>query len=218
MAKQHLYNLRVINSLPYVLMKTTATPRRTKLAPQPELWATPSQTQTVDPTRTIEWFGGVNHDNLRNTVTKIKELMAEDPQSKVSLLVNSPGGATGIAMSFYDTMHSVLKPDLATIGTGDVDSSGVIVFLAGTKRYLTRNTTLLFHLAGRTFGTEKRFSTADLEDILKEDKLKDYQYACAVSDATAGRLEVEKVLDMMRKNTVLTAEEAVSLGIAHKVI
>ncbi len=121
-------------------------------------------------------------------------------------------------MSFYDTVRSVLKPNLSTIGTGDVDSSGIIVFLAGTKRSLTRNTTLLFHLAGRTFGTEKRFSTADLEDILKEDRLKDYQYACVVSDATLGRLSTEKVLEMMKKNTVLTAEEAVSLGIAHKVI
>ena len=171
-----------------------------------------------NPTRTIEWFGGVNHDNLRLVLGKVKELLSEDALPEITLLVNSPGGATGIAMSFYDTMRSVLKPNLSTIGTGDVDSSGVIIFLSGTRRLLTRNTTLLFHLAGRTFGTEKRFSTADLEDILKEDKLKDYHYACAVSDSTEGRLTPEKVLEMMRKTTVLTAEEAVSLGIAHKVI
>lgn len=203
-------------------MKTVATAtatRRAKAANQKELWSiTTTEAQTFDTSRTVEWFGGVSHENLRNAVGKIKELLALDREAEVNLIVNSPGGATGIGMSFYDLIRSVLKPTLTTVGTGDVDSSGVIVFLAGTKRYLTRNTTLLFHLAGRTFGTEKRFSTADLEDILKEDRLKDYQYACVVSDATEGRLTPEKVLEMMKKNTVLTAEEAVSLGIAHKVL
>src|SRR3989338_11479148 len=94
-----------------------------------------------------------------------------------SLVVNSYGGPTGVGMSFYDAVESWLRPNLTTVGSGDVDSSGIIVFLSGEKRYLTKNTTLLFHLAGRTFSTEKRFSTADLENILKEDKLKDYQYA-----------------------------------------
>jgi ATP-dependent Clp protease protease subunit len=197
-------------------MKTAV---RAKTAPQQELWTTASpEAQSLNHARIIEWFGGVTHENLRQTVGKLKDLLADDAHAEVTLLVNSPGGATGIAMSFYDTVRAVLKPSLTTIGTGDVDSSGVIVFLSGTRRYLTRNTTLLFHLAGRTFGTEKRFSTADLEDILKEDRLKDYQYACAVSDATQGRLTPEKVLQMMKKNTVLTAEEAVSLGIAHKVL
>jgi ATP-dependent Clp protease protease subunit len=200
-------------------MNTAATSRRAKAANQKELWSTASpEAFSVNAARTVEWFGGVNHENLKSVVSRMKELVAEDAQAEVSLLVNSPGGATGIAMSFFDTVRSVLKPVLTTIGTGDVDSSGVIVFLAGGRRCLTKNTTLLFHLAGRTFGTEKRFSTADLEDILKEDKLKDYQYACAVSDATEGRLAPEKVLEMMKRNTVLTAEEAVSLGIAHKVI
>ncbi len=154
---------------------------------------------------------------MRHALGECKRLLAESAEP-VSLLVNSHGGPTGIAMSFYDTVRTVLPVDLTTIGTGDVDSSGIIIFLAGRRRYLTKNTTLLFHLAGRTFGTDRRFSTADLEDMLKEDKLKDYQYACVVSDATGGRSTPEKILDMMAKTTVLTAEEAVSLGLAHGVL
>jgi ATP-dependent protease ClpP protease subunit len=200
-------------------MKTTSPAAKKKTSSQPDLWSTaPLETFAPNPSRTLEWFGPVTHENLRATTARMKELVAEDPQGEIALMVNSPGGATGIAMSFYDAVRSVWKASLTTIGMGDVDSSGIIVFVSGRRRYLTRNTTLLFHLAGRTFGTEKRFSTADLEDILKEDRLKDYQYACAVSDATQGRMTPEKVLEMMKKNTVLTAEEAVSMGIAHKVI
>ena len=133
-------------------------------------------------------------------------------------MVNSFGGPSGIGMSFYDAVKTWLRPRLVTIGSGDVDSSGIIIFLSGQKRYITQNTTLLFHLAGRTFATDKRFTVEDMEAMLKEDKLKDYQYACIVSDATKGRYSPERVLEMMRRNTILTADEAVQMGLAHKVL
>jgi len=170
------------------------------------------------PERTVEWLGGVNYENLQKALTQIKSLLLEGPDEEVHLLVNSYGGTTGIGMSFYDAVKSWLRPRLVTIGSGDVDSSAIIVFLSGEKRYLTKNTTLLFHLAGRVFADGKRYSTADMENMLKEDKLKDYQYACVVSDATLGRYSPEKVLDLMAKNTVITSEEAVSMGLAHKVL
>ncbi len=102
------------------------------------------------PERTIEWLGGVNFENLETVLGKMKKLVVENPADEIHLLINSYGGPTGVGMSFYDAAKSWLRPNLTTIGSGYVDSSGVIVFLAGGKRFLTRNTTLLFHLAGRT--------------------------------------------------------------------
>src|SRR3989344_4582053 len=93
------------------------------------------------PERTLEWLGGVNYENLEETLGGIKKLLASDPNEEIHLMVNSYGGATGIGMSFYDAVKSWLRPNLITIGSGDVDSSGIIVFLAGQKRYLTKNTT-----------------------------------------------------------------------------
>ncbi|MBX4199010.1 ATP-dependent Clp protease proteolytic subunit [Candidatus Parcubacteria bacterium] len=170
------------------------------------------------PERTISWLGGVNYQNLDSVMNEVKRMLIESPKDEIHLMVNSFGGASGIGMSFYDAMRTWLKPNLVTIGSGDVDSSGIIVFLAGQRRYITQNTTLLFHMAGRTFGTEKRFTVEDMEAMLKEDNLKDYQYACVVSDATNGRYTPERVLEMMRKNTILTADEAVQMGLAHKVL
>ena len=170
------------------------------------------------PERMVEWLGGVSFENLQTVMGKVKSLMIENPRDEIYLMVNSYGGPTGVGMSFYDAVKTWIRPNLVTIGSGYVDSSGVIVFLAGGKRYLTKNTTLLFHLAGRTFGESKRFSTADMENMLKEDKVKDYQYACVVSDATGGRYSPEKILELMAANTVLTAEEAVNMGLAHKVL
>lgn len=182
---------------------------------QPSLWA---NFFIPRPERTLEWLGGVTFENLQTVISRVKELMIKEPNEEIHLMVNSYGGPTGVGMSFYDAVKSWMRPNLVTIGSGYVDSSGVIVFLAGERRYLTRNTTLLFHLAGRTFGEGKRFSTLDMENMLKEDKVKDYQYACVVSDATGGRYTPERILELMAANTVLTAEEAVNMGLAHRVL
>lgn len=171
----------------------------------------------VRPDRTIEWLGGVTYANLERILGSVKSLMAAGPE-EIVLLVNSYGGSTGIGMSFYDAVISWLQPNLVTIGSGDVDSSGIIVFLAGRRRFLTKNTTMLFHLAGRTLENEKRISTADLESMLKEDKLKDYQYASVISESIDGKKTPEEILDMMRKNTILTAYEAVEMGLAEGVL
>lgn len=170
------------------------------------------------PDRTVAWLGGVTYTNLENILGSIKGLMHENPKEEIHLLVSSYGGATGIGMSFYDAVKTWLRPHLCTIGSGDVDSSGIIVFLAGEKRLLTQNTTMLLHLAGRTFDRDKRFSTMDMEHMLKEDRLKNLQYANVISDATLGKYSPDKILKLMAKNTILTAEEAVNMGLAHKIL
>jgi ATP-dependent protease ClpP protease subunit len=168
--------------------------------------------------RTVQWIGGVNGGILFEVTEKIQALLEEDQLDPIYLLVTSHGGPTGIGMSFYDTMRAVYRPTLYTIGSGDVDSSGIIVFLTGSRRYLTLNTTLLLHLAGRTFDSPKRLTTPEMESIVKEDKLKDFQYASVIADRSGGRLTVQKVLDLMANNTVLTPRDAVEYGLAHSVI
>jgi ATP-dependent protease ClpP protease subunit len=167
--------------------------------------------------RTLHWMGSVNHDSYMRITSTIKELLVADKEQQINLIVTSPGGPTGVAMSFFDLMKNVYKPNLQTIGSGDVDSAGIILFLTGKNRLITPNTTMLLHLAGRTFDGARRFSTADMESMLKEDSLKDYQYASVVA-SVSGKMRSEEVLALMTKNTVLTAAEAVELGIAHQVL
>jgi ATP-dependent Clp protease protease subunit len=175
-------------------------------------------TYTPSPQRTIQWIGGVNGALLADITEQILSLLSDNALDPIHLVVTSHGGPTGIGMSFYDSMRSVYKPVLYTIGSGDVDSSGIIVFLAGERRYITPNTTLLLHLAGRTFDSPKRFTTPEMESIVKEDKLKDFQYASVIADRSGGHMNVQQVLDLMANNTVLTPQDAVDLGIAHSIL
>jgi ATP-dependent protease ClpP protease subunit len=173
---------------------------------------------TFDPTRTVEYFGVVNYTTTERVIEEIRDLALENPEQDIVLAVTSAGGPTGIAMSFFDHMRLVLKPKLVTIGSGDVDSSGIIIFLSGDVRHVTPNTTLLLHRAGRTFEGGKRFTAGELDAMVREDNLKDYQYASVVAERSHDRLTTEKVLAMMDANTILTPIELVALGLADAVL
>lgn len=170
------------------------------------------------PARSVEYFGLVNYATTERVIEEITALMLLDPHEEICLSVTSAGGPSGTAMSFYDHMRYVLKAPLITIGSGDVDSSGIIIFLSGEKRYITKNTTLLLHRAGRVFDSAKRYTALEMEAMLREDNLKDYQYASILAERSNGRLTTQKVLHLMEKNTILTPLETVSWGLADGIL
>lgn len=163
--------------------------------------------------RILRYMGSVTRQQNEKMVAQIEKLLNKSEQDEIGMFITSPGGASGAAMSFYDTVRHILKPKLVTIGSGEVDSSGIIVFLSGTRRFVTKRTTFLFHPAGRVFGTQ-RFTTSEMAAMLEEDRLKDRHYASVVADNSRGKLTVEDVLLMMEQHTVLSAEDFVAAGLA----
>lgn len=160
----------------------------------------------------------VNYTTNERVISEIRELVVESPRQRIALQVTSPGGPTGTAMSFYDTMRYIVRPRLTTIGSGDVDSSGILIFLTGDRRYVTPHTTLLLHCAGREFHEGKRYTADEMDAMLREDRLKDFQYASVVAERSHERLTSDQVLRMMEKNTILTPIELVTYGLADSVL
>lgn len=197
-------------------MKTAATSARAQEKGLSRLLTAPIALAQINPARTVRYVGAVTRVTTERVLRQIEKLMDKD-QNGITLFVSSTGGPTGTAVSFYDTVHQVLRASLTTIGSGDVDSSGILIFLTGDTRYVTKHTTLLFHTAGRRFGAE-RYTTREMEAMLAEDKLKDEQYADLVAQRSRGQLSKEGVLSMMEKNTVLTPDELVTLGLADGVL
>ncbi len=170
------------------------------------------------PERIVEYFGQVCHTSNERVLHSIKDLLILAPHKEIVMIITSAGGPSGVGMSFYDTIRGVLKPQLVTIGSGDVDSSGVILFLSGETRFITKHSTMFLHLAGRTFENSKRFTAHDLEMIAKEDRIKDSQYADIVSDNSQGKLTQKDALSMMQEETLLTPQEIISYGLAHTIL
>jgi len=182
----------------------------------PSLGNVEGATRGLPPERMTAYAGVVSHANNEKVLHAMRQRIAAS-DAELHLLVTSTGGPTGTAMSFFDALRLMQRPRLTTIGSGDVDSSGIIIFLSGDVRLLSPRTTLLLHRAGRRFEPEQRFTAAELEAMAREDRLKDEQYASTLA-SRAHSLSQRDVLAMMRDETVLSPEEAVRMGIAHALL
>src|SRR4051812_18347992 len=67
------------------------------------------------PGRTLEYFGTVNYSTNERILNLIKEGLVNYPEDELYLAVTSAGGPTGTALSFYDSVRSILHADITTI-------------------------------------------------------------------------------------------------------
>ncbi len=169
------------------------------------------------PDQTIQYFGQVNASNNEHVMDEIKTRMHISPDKELYMIVTSSGGSVGCAMSFYDTMQFILRPNLMTIGSGEVDTSSMLVLLSGQKRFITKNTTVLLHLASRNFDGGRKYTASEMECMAKEDRVKDEQYAYILADR-GKNLTTHEVLQMMQENTLLTPRELFALGLVDGIL
>lgn len=84
-------------------------------------------------TERIIMVGGPIDDELANVVAaQLIFLESEDPDRDIWLYVNSPGGAITSMLAIYDSMQFV-RPDVATLVTGQAGSVASILLAAGAK-------------------------------------------------------------------------------------
>ena len=88
----------------------------------------------------------VDDDSANRLIAQLLALSAEDPESDICLLINSPGGSVVAGLAVYDIMHLVPN-DVATVATGFAASMGQILLCAGTpgKRYALANAQVVMH-------------------------------------------------------------------------
>ena len=65
-------------------------------------------------------------------VAQMLFLEMEDPDSDISLYINSPGGSVTAGMAIYDTMQYI-KPCVRTVCVGMAASMGAFLLMAGEK-------------------------------------------------------------------------------------
>ena len=165
----------------------------------------------------LEYLGSVSYETSQMLFNEFKKRMKNTLDEEIVLTVSSSGGSTGIGMNFYDMVRYILRPNLTTVGSGDVDSSGVLIFLSRIRQYVTQNTTMLLHMAGRSFDPDVRYTTVEMEAMYKEDTMKNQQYAEVVAKHSH-TLTAEDVLSLMKKNTVLGPQDIVEIGLAQAII
>lgn len=157
---------------------------------------------------------GEVHDQMANLiVAQLLYLESEDPDSDISMYINSPGGSVTAGLAILDTMQFI-KPDITTIIMGHACSMGSLLASSGTKgkrMMLPRSRHMIHQVSSGTRGTAIDMKIA-LEETLRLNKTLTEIY---VENTGKPYEQLEK--DMSR-DYYMDASESVAYGLADKIL
>ena len=164
----------------------------------------------------IIFLGGPIDDATANLIiAQLLFLSNEDTKKDIHFYINSPGGSVTAGLAVYDTMR-FLRCDVSTYCIGQASSMGALLFAGGSdnKRFILPNGRVLLHqpmISGVMTG-----AATDLEIEAKEILRLRARIYDIISERTGKSFEeIEKDSD---RNLWLEADEAVSYGIADKIL
>ncbi|MBX9653098.1 ATP-dependent Clp protease proteolytic subunit [bacterium] len=162
----------------------------------------------------IIFLGTAIDDNVANLIiAQLLFLQFDDPKADIHVYINSPGGSVTAGLGIYDTMQFVTC-DVATYCIGQCASMGAVLLTAGAKgkRYCLPNSRVMIHqpLAGSE-GTATELEIHAREFL----RLKKRLNGILIHHTGRSIDDIEKDTD---RDKFLSSEEAVSYGLADKVI
>lgn len=164
----------------------------------------------------IVFLGGqVDDDSANLIIAQMLFLSNENSEADIHFYINSPGGVITSGLAIYDTMQFV-RPNVATYCVGQAASMGAVLFAGGAagKRFMLPNSRILLHqplISGVMTG-----AATDLEIEAREIlRLRSRLYEIFSQHTGKEAAKIEKDCD---RNLWLEAEEAISYGLADKVL
>jgi ATP-dependent Clp protease protease subunit len=163
----------------------------------------------------IIYLGTPISDDVANAViAQLMCLETMNPDTDISIYINSPGGSFTALTAIYDTMRFI-KPDVQTVCLGQAASAAAILLGAGAKgkRMALPNSRILIHqpYTEGTFG-----QTSDIEiqanEILRMRELLERMIA-----DSSGK-DIDQVSRDIERDKILTAEQAVEYGLIDSVL
>jgi len=164
----------------------------------------------------IVFVGGPIDDTIANLViAQMLFLSNEDSKTDVHFYINSPGGSITSGLAIYDTMR-FLRCDVATYCIGQAASMGALLLAGGKagKRFMLSNSRALLHqplISGILTG-----AATDLDIEAKEILRLRARLYSILSEHTGQ--DVDKIEKDCDRNLWLESDEAVSYGLADKVL
>lgn len=168
----------------------------------------------------IALYGDISLDTLRGLVPLLNRKQSEllcsaDPVTgNIPVLwihLLSEGGDLFVAFALHDILHS-LKVPVGVVVEGLCGSAALLVAMAGRQRYICPNAFVLIHqLSSVSYG-----KYSDLQDEMELYRKMMIRIKDIFVRSTS--LTSEQVDKFLSRETWLTAEEAVALGIFHHLL
>ena len=161
----------------------------------------------------IVFLGGEIDDDVANlVVAQLLFLEMDNPDSDISLYINSPGGSVTAGMAIFDTMNYI-KPNVRTVCVGMAASMGAFLLMAGEKgkRLALPNSEVMIH---QPLGGASGQAT-DVQ-IRAEWLLKTKQKMNRLIAEMTGQAQ-EKIDKDVERDYFMSAEEALKYGIIDEI-
>ena len=159
-------------------------------------------------------IGSAIEDHVANSViAQMLYLEQDDPDTEISIYINSAGGIVSSGLAIYDTMQFV-RPDVSTWCMGMAASVAALLLAGGTvgKRYALPHSTMLIHQPmGGVYGqeTDIRIRAAEIERVREE-----------LNEILAQHTgqPIEKIREDTERDFYMTGEQAKGYGLIDEVI
>lgn len=164
----------------------------------------------------VVFFTGVVETNMCNVmVAQLLFLEAENPESPISMYINSPGGSVYDGLAVYDVMQYIKCP-VHTYVTGMAASMGSFIAQAGEPghRYLLPRAITMIHQPSS--GTRGKVSDMEI-DLMESLRIKKEMTELYVKHNSKGTT-YEQFVELLDRDKWLTAPQALELGLADHIV
>ena len=162
----------------------------------------------------IIFMGSEINDTVASLVIgQLFYLQSEDPEKKIEIYINSPGGEVPAGLAIYDTMQ-IIKPEVHTFCVGKSVSMAAVLLAAGAKgkRFALPNSRVMIHQPlGGTFGQVSEVEIFTRELLRTRDRINEIMAYHTGQD-------VETIKHDTERDRWMSAEEAKEYGLVDEVL
>lgn len=161
----------------------------------------------------IRFFAPVMDATVNALMNAVDHKMKQGAR-EFTILVSSPGGSVVHGLSAYNYLKG-LPVSITTHNFGSVDSIGIVVYCAGSRRLSVPQARFLFHGVNVQFRGEQNLDEKLLEERLGGLRI-DVENIGRVIAANTGK-STEEITNAMVERVVLNPEQAQSWGLVHEI-
>lgn len=163
--------------------------------------------------RVILLYGPIDDNMAASISAQLLFLEQQDPESDITMYINSPGGSVTAGFAIYDTMQYI-KPDVITVGMGMSASMAAFLLSSGApnKRYVLPNSEVMIH---QPLGGAQGQAT-DIQIVAKNIQRTKERLYRIIAENTGKTYD--EVYEACERDNYLNAEEAVEFGLVDKIL
>ena len=161
----------------------------------------------------IRFFAPVVDVTVNALMSAIDQRMKQGIRDFI-ILISSPGGSVIHGLSAYNYLKG-LPAGITTHNFGSVDSIGIVLYCAGSKRLSVPQARFVLHGVNAQFAGNQSLEEKQLEERLKGLRI-DIENIAKVIAANTGK-SAEDVTNAMLERTTLNPKEAQSWGLVHEI-